>query len=520
MFKLKLLIIPIVFIAVISCNTENGVDDIEKLDNYTIEGSAQKGPFINGSNIVVYELNENFIQTGKSFNTTTGISGDFTLKNIPLSAPYIEIVADGFYFNEISGDLSKERLSLKAIADISSGETINVNVLTHLEYERVKYLIANESLSISGAKEKARNEVLKLFSLDSYDFDNAERLNIFGSTNGDAILLTISSIMQGNHTTAELSKLLADIVIDMKEDGELNDALIGSTLKGQALTLNCEKIEENLLKQTVELGLEVDEITAFKQYVDYFIENSDFTFTSPFSFPESTENGINVLGNKLVDFNINTEYSFAAEMPGAGGLVVKMKKTSGGGLWWYQPFRANGWNVTNFDNNEQTFTSTLHKTTIDLPIGFSGNGVALIEYYYNGASSPSAVKTISWGVENNSEYVFVENSPMGENLLSFNDSSIISNDTTYIVGLQKEGAWEANFLLYFDSDISVEVIDGFGEFEYSGLENPISFTLSNTDDIPGNSEIVFKFNGMGHFTISSSDLYLGGGDFNRHLRVE
>src|SRR5690606_10413926 len=108
----------------------------------TLEGHVEKGPFVRGSTLIVYELNDQFVPTGKSFKTEIlDDKGSFNLKAIEISSKYVQITASGYYFDEITAQLSKSTISLNAIAEVNSEKTININVLTHLEEKRVRNLI-------------------------------------------------------------------------------------------------------------------------------------------------------------------------------------------------------------------------------------------------------------------------------------------------------------------------------------------------------------------------------------------
>ena len=497
-----------------SCKKEENPPDTEE-QSYNIVGNVQKGPFANGSNITLYELNNQVSPTGRSFHATTGIQGQFDLMDITLVSPYIELIADGFYYNEILGSLSGERISLKAIADLSEQETININVLTNLEYERVKQLIENKGITIQDAKNEAQNELLSVFSLDSFTIDYFETLNIIQSGEGDAILLAISAILQGNHTTAELSNLLADIVTDMKEDGILNDTTIQNTLLGQALTINCDQIEINLMEKYSELGIVLDGINNFEEYVNYFITHSPYHVSTPFEFPESTENRLNVLDPERLEFQMMTDYAFAVDMPGTGKITIKMHRTSGMGGWWYSPSEAYGWNVSdyNFTAEEQIFTSTLNGVVIDLPIEFSEYGSALVEYYYNASETPALSKTITWGAEINdtADFIFPDDSPAGPNLLNIADSLVIESETSYTVGLQKPGGWIIDFILTYANGIDIEVTNGYGIYTFEETEGQLNFTLAGPNEGLYRSEIAITITGEGEIQLVSDDLEIEEG---------
>lgn len=502
---------------IFSCNNQ-GDELTEKI--YSITGIVQKGPFINGSDITISELDNQFHPTGRTFHTTTGSSGQFESIDITLISPYIELIADGFFYNEVAGTLSNEKISLKAIVNLSDQEVININVLTNLEHERVKQLISTSETSIEDAIDQAQEELLSIFSLDSFQIDNPESLDIIESGKGDAILLAISAILQGNHTTAELSKIMADIVTDMKEDGILNDTLIQNTLLGQALTLNTDQIKLNMIDIYQDLGVDIAQVNNFDEYVNYFITHSAYHYSTPFEYPASTSNGPNVLLPDLLKFQLITGYSFAVDMPGAGKITIKMTRIQGQGIWWYQPTHTYGWNVSqyNLSTNEQFFTSTLNDVTIDLPMEFSENGKALIEYYYNGSETPSMTKTISWGAENNTDFIFPGDSPAGLNLLNISDSSEIVGDSTYTVGLRKPGSWDVNFTLVpYYGDVTFEIMGGWGNYTYDEIGGGIQFTLSGKNDGDYISEIIIKVIGEGAMTLTSDDLEIQEGAFLARL---
>src|SRR5436309_13410600 len=66
-------------------------------------GSVQKGPFLIGSSVLVQELDDAyFVGTGREFTaSTTDDFGSFEVGSVQTS--HAEVVATGFYFDEISG---------------------------------------------------------------------------------------------------------------------------------------------------------------------------------------------------------------------------------------------------------------------------------------------------------------------------------------------------------------------------------------------------------------------------------
>ena len=88
---------------------------------------------------------------------------------------------------------------------------------------RIKYLIANNSLTFAQAKIQAQEEVLAIFGYSRSGVAESELLDITQSGVGNAKLLSISAILQGNRSVGELSELLANISTDITNDGVIND---------------------------------------------------------------------------------------------------------------------------------------------------------------------------------------------------------------------------------------------------------------------------------------------------------
>jgi len=219
------------------CNGDDGIDGVDGTDGtngqdttissnkVTINGVAQKGPFLNGSSVIISELDSEYSQTGKSFNVQIeDNSGKFNIKNIPLVSSFINTRVDGFYYNEITGKKSNAQITLNGIVDISENKDVNLNVLTHLEKARVEYLLANTSLTFKQAKDKAQEEILSIFEIDKADVSlESEKMDIASEDEESKVLLAISSILQGYRTEAEFSSLLADIISDIKDDGTVDN---------------------------------------------------------------------------------------------------------------------------------------------------------------------------------------------------------------------------------------------------------------------------------------------------------
>ena len=218
-----------------SSKTSGGsVEDQEviAISDKTISGVSQKGPFVNGSSVTVQELDgETLAQTGDSYEgKIRNDLGEFSVKVTKLASQYALLKANGFYRNEVSGEKSKSQVTLYALTDRSDRDEVNVNLLTHLAYERSLYLAAgNDSLSVLQAKKQAEAEVLKSFGIEG-DFAVAEDLNIFGEGDQSAALLAVSVLMQGSLSEADFSERLANYAADIEADGVWNDAITATKI--------------------------------------------------------------------------------------------------------------------------------------------------------------------------------------------------------------------------------------------------------------------------------------------------
>lgn len=196
-----------------------------------ISGSVFKGSFLRGSLLFLYELDTSLNQTGRSFNTTIDDDyGNFDLKAQNLSGKLVRVVGDGFYWNEVLNENSSTKISLTGICKIDSNETVNVNVLTHLERARVEYLYNIKRLTFDSAKAQAVTEVLKAFGYTNTGIKRAEKVGVVGIGDGSKILLAISTLMQGYRTESEVTQIMNDFANDLKKDGILDDVTIGNDL--------------------------------------------------------------------------------------------------------------------------------------------------------------------------------------------------------------------------------------------------------------------------------------------------
>ena len=324
--KKSILLIGVAALIFGACNDKDKTNELngdEKLvDVAAISGNVQKGPFINGTSVRVAELNSNLQQTGRSFETQIADnSGAFELKSVGRLSQYVELHANGYYYNEVKDDVSESQLSLYALTDLNSGTTPNINVLTTLERPRVEYLTSGGT-SFADAKQQAQAEVLRIFNIDFADINNSELLNIAGSSQGDAALLAVSAILQGNLTAGAASELIASVASDIRTDGKLDDAKLGSKLKGNAMAINPDEIREYLANRYKDLGVEAV-VPDFGGIVRNFAAKTEFELQSNLDFPSKGEFGKNVLAINDTACMYGS-YSMAVKVPSGTELDIKV----------------------------------------------------------------------------------------------------------------------------------------------------------------------------------------------------
>lgn len=236
-------------------------------------GSAQKGPFNNGTSINIAELSNALAPTGKNYSSQiTDNSGRFNVAQVQLESPYVELRANGYYFNEVSNQVSSGQLTLYAISNLSGKTSLNVNILTHLEKNRIINLMSGDNpLTYAQAKIQAQEEVLNIFEYSRANMPESELLDISKSGSANGKLLAISAILQGDQTVGQMSELLANISTDITADGTIENTTIRNTLINNAANLDFEEIRSNLVARYASLGVSAT-IPNFEAEINTFLK--------------------------------------------------------------------------------------------------------------------------------------------------------------------------------------------------------------------------------------------------------
>lgn len=282
------ILITVLFLS--ACQKED-----EKI-KYNIQGYAQKGPFRPGTEISISELDVDLQPTGLVYYSTVSDNhGKFDFPDIEFKSRYVELIADGYYYNELIGRPTEEKLILKAITDLTVTSSVNINILTHISNERTKFLVQREGKSYNVAKQQAENEILAIFSFANTNNEPFEELDISSASDKNLQLLVVSSIFQCYDRQVSLSGLtefLANFSFDIKEDGKLDSDEIKKKIATSAAFIDVGSIRTNMNE-----FYENDTLyNQFPGYVDYFNKNTEFQLAFDFSYSDTTENGINLMG--------------------------------------------------------------------------------------------------------------------------------------------------------------------------------------------------------------------------------
>jgi hypothetical protein len=363
-----------------------------------VDGQVQKGPFITGTKITISELDDQLVQTGRSFSTTMqDDTGSFNVRGVKLSSSYAKIEADGFYFDEVRGKVSDSRIAMFSYADLSDHTTVNVNLLGHLEASRLENLVTEGGKSFAEAKSQAHKEVLAIFEINPADVAAAETLDIAKDGKGNAALLAVSIMLQGTRSVGELSELLANIQADLRTDGTLDRPDLGSALLEGATTVNPEAVRKALADRYAALGVAAS-VPAFETNVMHFADTAPFMASGGIKYP-STAARPNVLAPSVTEYVMTSDVmdlAFAAEVPDSTALKIRITG-DGSAIWGYMP-NVSQWRVGGLDDQSwsQEFTAA---TTGSLDLGgfgFMGNGSATIDYFEYGSATPTRTKQITW----------------------------------------------------------------------------------------------------------------------------
>ena len=382
----------------------------KEAETYSFSGKAQKGPFVTGATITVNELNESLGQTGRSFTTSiTSDDGSFSLSNIEMESDLALLTGNGFYFNEVIGELSNAPITLQAIANLTDAETVNINALTHVTKARIEKLVSG-GMGFADAKRQAEGEFQDFLGVSNHFNQGFEQMSIATGGDFNAMLLAFSVILQRpTHFVeviptlpAELTWLMTSLSTDFADNGTIdNEALVDTLLYNISLQ-NLVSIRNRIQAYYVGLGQNV-ETPDFESYMAMFQAAHQET-VAEFVYPDKAspmpELGDGELPNILVkdatQFDGKQPYVVAAITP----LDKKLKIKVTGRDVHMDLSLNNGWAVIEHSGDSFTIEAQRQNQLVSMLINFYydpnlKDGSATIEYYED-SDTPTFTKEITW----------------------------------------------------------------------------------------------------------------------------
>lgn len=283
--KWNLRLFMMVFLALAGCGGGGGGTQhitVSETQKISVNGAVQKGPFLIGTPVYVNKLDKNGDAEGSTTITEVKDSiGTFTFQANDIGP--VQIVATGYYFSELTGNISKSMLTLKSIYDVSyqGKQPSQVNLLTHLVNDRVLFLMKSGvkvgDAIIQAQKEliTALNPVLKIENMPTFNALSIYNLNSDNKI-GNAYLLAVSAAFykyaeikadgQNTSADAQLSLILNLIAKDFAADGVIDLPGFKEDLTSALRQLNPRAISDNLknrYKIDFSQPIEIPDVTIF-----------------------------------------------------------------------------------------------------------------------------------------------------------------------------------------------------------------------------------------------------------------
>lgn len=252
-----------------SCSENDDFKEDFKPATYNVLGKVEKGPFISGSTITIQPMDGNLQVLGSLYSSTIQDNlGNFSFGSKLFEAPYAELTANGYFFNEVYGELSSGTLNLRALVDLSDATTVNVNLLTHLKYQRIQKLIAN-GMKFGEANKQAQKELFTAFGLQKYAEKDASTFSIAGGTDESAALIAISSLLLVDRNEAALTEYLAKLCREFGEKGDFEESTKQQINEDkEAIWNDLSSVRNNIITRYASLGLSV-EVKELERFIDW-----------------------------------------------------------------------------------------------------------------------------------------------------------------------------------------------------------------------------------------------------------
>lgn len=232
-----------------SKDSKSGYGKIGK--SMTVYGLAQNGPYADSSVVKLTALDESTLESTEQVFTgmVEGGFGGYSVKAESLKSNIARVSVTGKYLEAKSGRLSENELTLYALTDLNVHDSVNVNLFTTLEYERVRELVKNKKLSFADAKKQARNELLDAFHVavkdengEDVSFDDPESWSVYGirdieNRDEDKVLMGLTAIFS-YYSGNSFESFVKDFAEDFAKDGKWDSDSTRKKIADAAYNLN------------------------------------------------------------------------------------------------------------------------------------------------------------------------------------------------------------------------------------------------------------------------------------------
>lgn len=369
-----------------------------------LKGYAQKGQFVKGSQVTAFAVGADMVATGESF--PANISDDLGTFAITgkTEAPYLELRAEGYYFNEVTGEVSSSPMYLEAFVK-SNDTAANINLFTTIIRPRVKKLIAG-GVTYEKAVEQAQKELLSSKYVTDMGFSGSvsafDELDITGQSDADGILLALACKILNQRSASEVTTLVQELASELEDEGKITyTEMVNSGFEVQPFY-----VMSNMAKYYADKKLNITTIPPFHKYFGeqyqkpfLIVENGPIDVYNPDFYPYERNYAFNVLATE--EFSVESNLA---------DVVIEKKHIIGPAYFVTCTIPAN---EGEDDRDYNIIFKDASGKELDRREGSQGGNVQYLAIEY-GASTKSDI-TISDGTEGDPFQEGVEVSVNGKN---------------------------------------------------------------------------------------------------------
>lgn len=212
--------------------------------------------------------------TSKNF----GRKGYYKFDDFEFPSQYAMLDFEVGFYNLCYEEGFRRQIRLRALVDLSERTSANVNVLTELEFDRVKYLVTQEGMTVKQAKKQAQSEIFAQFYIDAKDFDASETLDIFwGESDAETALLAVSLLLQtggdemASHPLDEVEQWVHDIAAAIETTGTWSGDVADA--KKTLIADVALEIDFAFIRRNIERHRGSGSISNFEKHIKNYIEH-------------------------------------------------------------------------------------------------------------------------------------------------------------------------------------------------------------------------------------------------------